>query len=56
MAAVYGREAVQPRLFHKVSRFFVSRDSVPTVILTRVQPTDHEGPSPARGGDILGAK
>ena len=47
--AVYGRSAVQPRLFNKVSRFFVSRDSAPTVTLTRVQPVDHEGPSLARG-------
>ena len=44
VAAVYGREAVQPRLFNKSLDSSPLARLVPTLTLTRFQPMDYEGP------------
>jgi uncharacterized membrane protein YbhN (UPF0104 family) len=40
--SVYGRDAVDAQFLHKVYRFFVYRDSGPTLTLTRIQQVEHE--------------
>jgi uncharacterized protein (TIRG00374 family) len=40
--SVYGRDAVDAQFFNKFYRFFVYRDSGPTLTLTRVQQVEHE--------------